>query len=74
MFALTITTRDYIPLTISGEAVSVITACMVMQSGLQVRQVVSVEVAHGTASHKVTLHDVRSMTTVVEALIGLLQK
>lgn len=45
MFTLTIKTRDYIPFTIRGSAQDLLTATMVMQSGLQMRQQMEVEVS-----------------------------
>ena len=73
MFTLTLTTRDYVPFTISGEAVSIITACMVMQSGLQVRQPVTIKLADDRGNDaSATLGRTKPLVAVVEAFAGLL--
>lgn len=53
MFTLTIKARDYIPFTIRGSAQDLLTATMVMQSGLQMRQRMEVEVSGPYRSAKI---------------------
>lgn len=53
MFTLTIKTRDYIPFTLRGSAQDLLTATMVMQSGLQMRQQMEVEVSGPYRSAKI---------------------
>jgi hypothetical protein len=66
MFKLTITSRDYIPFTINGNETDLLTACMVMSSGLQMRQRISVTVSSNNGS--TTINELRNAAQLTAAV------
>lgn len=71
MFTLTITTRDYIPFTIRGSATDLCTAAIVMQSGLQMRQQIAVEVSGPSRTARIT--DIGGASELIDAVTDLIE-
>lgn len=71
MFTLTIATRDYIPFTLSANATDLVTAALVMQAGLQVRQSIALTISgpRGTA----TISELKNASQLCEAVTELIE-
>ena len=73
-YCLTITSRDYIPFNLHGSEPSLLTACMVMQAGFQVRQSITIEVSTGRNSVKLLASKATDLVQAVTDCIEFLRE
>lgn len=73
-YCLTITSRDYIPFNLHGSEPSLLTACMVMQAGFQVRQPLTIEVSTGRNSVKLLASKATDLVQAVTDCIEFLRE
>ena len=72
-YCLSITSRDYIPFNLHGSEPSLLTACLVMQAGFQVRQPITVEVSTGRGLAKITISKATDLVQAVTDAIAFLR-
>jgi hypothetical protein len=68
MFTLTIRSRDFVPFTISGEMMSLMTAVTIFKSGLQARQEIIMTLDKEGVHAMAKVPTVHNMDLVLESL------